>query len=142
MNRRNYQPRTGYINDIYHLTKNLLNEPLVKPILKKVKDEDMNAGMLENLLVDLFSYEIDEAKTFALSFVSTPIPRHGEARVKAVVAARMLVLHADNSNWSTIWSAIQQDSEFGREVLESVAFQVTQQKGQIEQQLKEEYLAD
>ncbi|HAX76397.1 MAG TPA: hypothetical protein DCY88_11290 [Cyanobacteria bacterium UBA11372] len=142
MTRMNYQPRTGYSNDVYRCTKNLLNEPIVKPILRKVKDEDLNAGMLEILLADFSSHEIDEAKTFALSFVSTPIPKHGEARAKAVVAARMLVLHADNSNWSTIWSAIQQDSEFGREVLESVAFQVTQQQGQIEQQLKEEYLAD
>ncbi|MBW4626272.1 MAG: hypothetical protein KME49_12395 [Brasilonema octagenarum HA4186-MV1] len=141
MIQHNYQPRAFYFNDVYRLTKNFLDEPLVKPILSKVKNEDLNAGMLEILLEDMFSHEIDEARVLAVSFISPSVPSSGEARDKAVVAARILVLHADNSSWLTLWSAIQQDSEFGREVLESIAFQAAMQ-GQIEQQLKEEYLAD
>lgn len=141
MMKRNYQPCTSYPDDVYRFTKNFLDEPLAKPILNKVKDEDLNAGMLEILLADMFSQEIDEARVLAVSFISPSVPSSGEVRDKAVVAARILVLHADNSSWSTLWSAIQQDSGFGREVLESIAFQAATE-GQIEQQLKEEYLAD
>jgi hypothetical protein len=53
----------------------------------------------------------------------------------------MLVLHPDDSSWLAVWLAVQQDREFGREVMESVALQAAHQ-GQIEQQIKEEYLAN
>ncbi|MGJ5675268.1 MAG: CHAT domain-containing protein [Nostochopsis sp.] len=137
----NYQPRTFYSNDVYRLTKNFLDEPLAKPILSKVKNEELNAGMLEILLADIFTHEIDEARAFAVSFISPSVISSGEARAKAVVAARLLVSHADNPSWLAVWSVIQQDPEFGREVLESIALEAAL-KGEMEQQLKEEYLAD
>ncbi|OCQ89848.1 hypothetical protein BCD64_18035 [Nostoc sp. MBR 210] len=141
MMQHNYQPRTFYPNDVYRLTKNLLGEPLAKAIINNVKNEDLNAGMLEILLADIFTEEIDEARAFAVSLISPSVPMSGEARDKAVVAARTLILHADNFSWSIIWSAIQQDCEFGREVLRSIAFQAAAD-GEIEQHLKEEYVAD
>ena len=141
MNQCNYQPRTFYPDDVYRLTVNLLDKSLAKPILSKVKNKEMKAGMLEILLADMFSHEIDEARALAVSLISPSVPSSVEARDKAVVAARLLALHANNSSWSDLSSAIQQDSEFGREVLESIASQAATQ-GQIEQQLKDEYLDD
>jgi predicted NACHT family NTPase len=140
MEEMNYQPRTSYKNDVYRLTRNLLNKSLANSILKKLKEKDLKAGMLEVLLEDLFSSKIDEARSFALSFVSTPVPKSGEARSKALVAAYMLALNADNFSWEIIWSAVKNDPKFGRELLDSVAREAS--FGEIEQQLKEEYLAD
>jgi hypothetical protein len=140
MEEMNYQPRTHYANDIYRLTRNLLNESLANSILKKLKKEDLKAGMLEVLLEDLFICKIDEARTLALSFISMPIPKSGEARSKALVAAYMLALNADNFSWPIIWSAVKSDPKFGREFLDSIAREAY--SGEIEQQLKEEYLAD
>jgi predicted NACHT family NTPase len=136
----NYQPRTHYANDVYRLARKSLNESLANSILIKLKKKDLKAGILEVLLEDLFSCKIDEARTLALSFISMPIPKSGEARSKALVAAYMLALNADNFSWPIIWSVVKSDPKFGREFLDSIAREAS--SGEIEQQLKEEYLAD
>ncbi|MEQ8969263.1 MAG: hypothetical protein RIE73_02575 [Coleofasciculus sp. C1-SOL-03] len=136
-----YQPHAFDRNDVYRLTSDLLDQCLASLILSRVHDEDLNAGMLEILLTDIFNYDVDQATALALPFISKLIPESGEARAKAIVAARLLANYPNNSSWSVLWSTIQQDHEFGREVLEAIAFQATC-KGKIEQELKEEYLAD
>jgi len=141
MNSNNYSPRTFYPHDIYRLVSNLLDDPLPEVIINKVGIDALQAGMLEILLADVFDKQIDKARSLAVPLVSPSVLRDEEARAKAVVAARMLLLHPDDASWLAVWSAMQQDHEFGREVLESVALQAARQ-GQIEQQIKEEYLAD
>ncbi len=141
MLQKNYRPRTYYTHNIYRLISDLLEQCLASSIFHKVQGKDLNAGILEILLTDLFEKEVDQAKSIAMSFLVTPVPEAGEARHKAIVAARMLASHSDNSSWSTLWSAIQQDDKFCREVLESIPFQQPLQ-GKIERQLKEDYVAD
>ncbi len=141
MVRKNYRPRTFYPNDVYRLTKELLDQCLASLIIGRVPDSNLNAGMLEILLTDLFNHDADKAKEIAKSFLPEKVPEFGEARNKAIVAARLLATYPDNSSWSVFWSAVQQDHEFGREVLESIAPQSAFQ-GQIELKIKEDYLAD
>lgn len=138
---QNYQPRTFYSEDVYRLANDLLDQCLASLIFDRVPDEDWNAGMLELLLTDLFKCDVDKAKAIAQSFLPEKVPESGEARDKAIVAARLLANYPDNSSWSVFWSAVQQDHEFGREVLEAIAFQA-EHYGQIEQKIKEDYLAD
>ncbi len=141
MIQNNYQPRTFYPNDIYQLTNELLDQCLASLILDRVPSEDLNAGLLEILLTDLFKHDVDKAKEIATSFLPKEVPKSGKARDKASVAARLIVLNPDNSSWSVFWSAVLQEHEFGQEVLEAIAFQAAH-KGQIKQQLKEDYLAE
>ncbi|NJN74804.1 MAG: hypothetical protein HC799_19475 [Limnothrix sp. RL_2_0] len=141
MVRNHYQPHTFYPDDVYRLTNELLDQCLSSLIIGRVPDENLNAGMLEILLTDLFNHDIDKAKEIAKSFLPAKVPESGGVRNKAIVAACLLANYPDNSSWSVFWSAVQQDHEFGREVLESVAFQAARQ-GQIEQKIKEDYLAD
>lgn len=137
----NYQPRNFYPDDVYQLTNKLLDRCLASLIIGRVSDENLNAGMLDILLTDLFNQDIDKAKEIAKSFLPAKVPGSGEVRNKAIVAARLLANYPDNSSWSVFWLAVQEDREFGRKVLESIAFQAARQ-GQIEQKIKEDYLAD
>ncbi|GAB4383194.1 MAG: hypothetical protein Kow00121_44680 [Elainellaceae cyanobacterium] len=137
----NYQPLTFYPDDIYRLVNELLDQCLASLIFDRVPSEDVNAGMLEILLTDLFNHDIDKAKEIAKSFLSEKVPESGKVRNKAIVAARLLILHADNSSWSILWPLIQQNYGFGREVIDAIAFQAIR-GGQIEQKIKEEYVAD
>ncbi|MGG6268848.1 NACHT domain-containing protein [Leptolyngbya sp. AN03gr2] len=137
---KNYEPRTFYPDDIYQLTNELLDQCLASLIIGRVPDESLNAGMLEILLTDLFKHDVDRAKEIAKSFLSEKVPESGESRNKAIVAARLLTTYPDNPSWSVFWSALQQDHKFGREVLESIAFQAARH-GQIEQKIREDYLA-
>ncbi|MCU0543877.1 MAG: hypothetical protein MUE44_17140 [Oscillatoriaceae cyanobacterium Prado104] len=136
-----YQPRTFYPDDIYRLTNELLDRCLADLIIGRVTDENLNSGMLEILLTDLFKHDVGRAKEIAKSFLTEKVPEYGRERDKAIVVACLLANYPDNSSWSVLWSAVQQDREFGREVLESIAFQ-SAHHGQIEQKIKEDYLAE
>jgi hypothetical protein len=137
----NYQPRVFREHDIYRTAKNILNMPLIVSIFEKLRSQDLNAGLLEIILIDLFIYEFEEARVYAISFLALSALDSKEARAKALVAARILMEYIDDASWNTIWPLIQESHEFGRELFESVGWQSVSQ-GHIEQGLKEEYLAD
>lgn len=95
------------------------------------------------LLKDLIGHKVSEAKFYAQSLINLRVASTGDQRVKAVVAARVLMTHADDAGWSVVWPAIQQDAEFGREVALAVAYMSDERRGaSIGQRLNEEQLAD
>ncbi len=144
MHLNNYQPSTYHDHDIYRSAKDLIGQPLAKSILSKVNIEDLNPGMLEILLKDLFVDANDEAKMLALSFIRLPLSTSEKARGRALVSARVLLDHVDNFIWPAIWAAIEQDSSFGREVLEYIGRMVLYDEPtrKLFQALDEKYLAD
>ncbi|QLE54789.1 NACHT domain-containing NTPase [Nostoc sp. TCL26-01] len=126
---------------IQNLIVNCWDENLAKAIFNKVQDEKLTAKSLGSLLEDLLKYGFIEAKAFAESLITLPLPSSTEERAKAVVAAKALILYTQDASWSVIWPAIQQDTAFGREVMEKITFSV-EYSGSIEQRLPEQYIAD
>jgi predicted NACHT family NTPase len=53
--------------------------------------------------------------------ISYPLPSVVKEYQRALFATRVLVANSDSTTWSVIWSVVQQDTEFGREVFEMVA---------------------
>jgi predicted NACHT family NTPase len=142
IHQQNYKCHTLYDFDIYRSAKDLLDLPLVIPVFEKLKDQDLTADLLEVILKDLFVYDPEESKRFATSFIKPSSLDLEESKARAVVAACMLIMnHIDDSSWSLLWTLVQKNNQFGREIFESIAFQAAHE-GQIEKQLKEEYLAD
>jgi predicted NACHT family NTPase len=117
------------------------DERLASAIFNKIQDKKLKPQNFGELLEELIKHKYEQAKAFAKSLISLPLPRDGEERAKALAAAKALVNYADDAGWSAVWSAIQQDPEFGREVIESVSFFLSYQ-GSLEQRLKEEYIVD
>ena len=130
----------GYVH-INSLIANCWDENLAKAILDKVKDKELTDKSLASLLEDLLKYGLIEAKSFAESLITSPLPSSGDKRAKAVVAACTLMLYAEDAGWLVVWPVIQQDAEFGREVIEKISFSV-QYSGSIEQRLPEQHIAD
>lgn len=126
---------------ILHEIRCCWNERLAEVLLNKVQDKRLKARSIGDLLKELLVHRVDRAKAFAESLIFLPPPADSEARAKAIVAAQMLMLYAEDAGWSVVWSAIQQDPKFGREVLEAVSYAVKYQ-GDIEQRLKENCVAD
>ncbi len=89
-------------------------------LLEKAKDAAIKYKCLEQLLEELLKHESIGARDFAQSLVSIPLPSEEEAHQKAVVAAKVLVECAEPITWVILWSAIQQDTNFGRQVFETV----------------------
>jgi len=137
---KNYQPKCVY-SDAYCLTRDSLDDPLVIPLLNKIKKSEITAGLLNVLLPDLFKCDFNAAIDWAISLITLPAIASEEGRAKALVAAKALVPYLDDSIWTVLWNLIEQDIRFGREFLESVSSPV-EYDGNLEQRLKEDRVAD
>jgi hypothetical protein len=137
---KNYQPKCVY-SDAYRLTIDSLDDSLVIPILNKIKNHEITAGLLNVLLPDLFKCDFNAAIDWAISLITLPAIASEEGRAKALVAADALMPYLDDSSWTIVWNLIEQDIRFGREFLESVSYKV-KYDGNLEQCLKEDQIAD
>jgi len=115
------------------------DEYLKLALLEKAKDPTLKPKCLGELLEELLKQGLTEAKDFAISLVSpSPLSDENEGE-KALIAARVLVGNSDPSSWSLLWSLIQQDPSFGREILESPAHRYSRD---VQLNLTERQLAD
>jgi hypothetical protein len=95
------------------------------------------------LLEDLIDHGVQEAESFAKSLISPPLPAAGDIRSKAIVAATVLMRHANNAGWTVVWPAIKNDCAFSAEVVALVASREGWgDKGGIWQKINEDELAE
>lgn len=106
---------------ILHKFEKCWNERFKAVLVEKAKDKAIKSQCLEQLLEELLKQESTEAREFAQSLVSIPLPLEEEAHQKALVAARLLFECAEPISWDIVWSVIRQNTDFGREVFEAVA---------------------
>jgi hypothetical protein len=66
-------------------------------------------------------YGLPEAREFAESLVSSGTEGSEGQRERAVAAAHVLVLSAEDSGWAVIWPAMQKDDEFGSAVVDAIS---------------------
>ncbi len=115
------------------------DEPFKAVLLEKAKDATIKPECIGQLLEELLKRESIGAREFAKSLVSIPLPLEEEAHQKAVVAGRVLVECTEPTSWAVIWSAIHQNTNFGREVFEAVAYRYSHG---LHLKLTEKQLAD
>jgi hypothetical protein len=83
---------------------------------------------------------LEEAREYLQSLVSFPLPLEEDKRERVIIASTVLFNYATPSSWSVVWAAIQQDPDFGRELIESVANRFY--PSGIRSELNEKQLAD
>ncbi len=127
--------------DITRKVKDCWDSCLAEALLIKVKDEALKPQCMKQILSDLLKHGVGAAKTFAESLIPQNQLTRGGERARAIVAAHVLMLYAEDAGWSTIWSAIQGDPEFGREVMEAVSYSIKYEDS-LEKRLNEECIAD
>ena len=109
-------------------------------LLQKAKDESLKPKCMGQLLEELVEHKLDEAREYLQSLVSFPLPLEEDKRERVIIAWKVLFNYATPSSWSVVWAAIQQDPDFGRELIESVANRFYPRG--IRSELNEKQLAD
>lgn len=130
----------GFI-DIHRALNKCWDEKLARAIFDKIQDKNLKHQSFGSLLEELLKHKYKKARTFAESLVYLPLPKDTEQRNKVIAAAKALIYYIEDESWSVIWSVIQQEREFGKQVLKSASFSL-KYEGSFEHRLKEEYLAD
>jgi len=118
------------------------DDRLANALLNKAKDEKLKPECMGCLLGDLLDHQVREARGFAESLLRLPPPSGGDSRSRALVAARVLITQAEDAGWSVVWPAMQQDAEFGEELISAVAHRADRHAASIGQRLTEDRLAD
>jgi len=111
-------------HDYIHITHDVekcWDDRLANALLIKLKDKELKPGSMSCLLRELLEHKVDEARAFAETLVPVPLPSGADERVRVIAAACELLAYADDAAWSAVWSAIQQDEEFGLQVIEKAA---------------------
>jgi hypothetical protein len=94
---------------------------LAAALAEKSRDPSLTPESMGNLLEPLLQHGSGEARAFAASLLSRPLPREELARRRAITAATMLLVHAQDAGWEAVWPAVQADTDFGRAVITAVA---------------------
>ncbi len=122
------------------------DDRLAAMVLAKVMDASLKPEAFGVLLGELLRHEVPRAREIATSAIGTLPQAGGGDRERAVIAARELVLHAQDAGWGVVWPAVQRDTEFGLKVLSDITYRsrwahrVPVAKRLTEQQLKDLFI--
>jgi predicted NACHT family NTPase len=130
----------GFISLLSHL-KNCWDEPLCAALMNRIKQRRFKTNCLGQILSELLENDSLEAKRYAEAIVKRK-PASAKGHARRLMAARVLVTHADDSGWKTVWPGIRRDSTFGRQVVEAFAGSVYRRQTSVAGRLNEEELAD
>lgn len=97
------------------------DENLKSVLLGKVKDKAPKPQITGQLLNELLKHGCNEAKDFAKLLIYYPLPSVIKEYQRALFVTKVLIENSDPTSWSLVWSVVQQDTDFGREVFEMVA---------------------
>jgi len=132
-------------HDHIFITRKILgcwDERIADALMIKAKDSELKPKCMGCLLSDLLEHGNAQAKEFAQSLITIPIPKSDKDHQRAIVAARVLMCHTADASWSDVWSAMQNDPEFGREVITGVAYEDDRHSASIGRKLSEQQLAE
>jgi predicted NACHT family NTPase len=97
------------------------DEQFKKALREKIREWNFRPESVGNLLGQLLEHGDQQTQDYAESLIASPLPTEGNARKFALIAARELMRNCASTSWSLMWAAIQQDTEFGRSTIESLA---------------------
>jgi len=119
------------------------DDQLGNRLMLKVGDDHLTPSSMGSLLSVLLEHKVAQANSFAESLILPGLPPRGDVgRARAIVAARALLIHADDAGWATIWPVMQTDREFGSEVVSALAETSSRGAERWPQRLTEHQLAD
>jgi len=119
------------------------DQRLADTLLRKVTDGSLKPGAFGVLLGELLRHEVPRAREIATSAIGTLPQAGGEDRERAVIAARELVLHAQDAGWGVVWPVVQRDTEFGLKVLSDITYRSRwAHRAPVAKRLTEEQLTD
>jgi hypothetical protein len=93
------------------------DDHLASALLKKLQGEQLKPNAFGCILCSLLDHNVEEAKILASTLVLSQSSSDQGQRFKAIIAARVLLTHANDAGWSIVWPVIQGDKAFGQEVI-------------------------
>lgn len=120
----------------------IIDDPLAEALLEKVRSPKITAAVSQPILRLLMEKGDPGVAALCHEWLRLPLPTEAPDRKRAVCAARLLLQHAPDGGWAAIWPAMVQDSTFGRELFEDVAYEVFSKPSEAVRGLTEREIGD
>ena len=134
--------RLAQILLVSDLLRGAAGELLWSALLKTIDEAKLTPEQEGYLWSMLLGAGAEKARERALQFLTIPLPTEGQARQRALVAARELLIHGDHTAWNQVWRAIEADENFGKDVMLAVCGNGTIDRPAVLDELNEDELAD
>jgi predicted NACHT family NTPase len=136
-----YENKTdGFVSALAHL-EDCWDERLCVALLNEVKHRRFKTNCLGKILSELLENDFVDAKLYAEAIVKRK-PASANGQTRRLMAARVLVTHADDSGWKTLWPIMKRDAAFGRQVVEAFAGSVYRRQTSVAERLNDDDLED
>lgn len=117
------------------------DERLSAFLLGKVQQPNISPTIMGQILEALLDHGVEAAVPIALSMIPTPLPTEEEDCTRAMIAAGLLLRHAAEKGWSTIFPVMQRDQAFATGVLSRLVWN-DRHTGAVVARLKDEQVGD
>ena len=114
------------------------DDEIANLLLRYVKDSATSPESLGTLLSVLLAHNNAEARSYSESLLLMPPQLTDPGKERAIICAQTLILDTHDAGWTTVWPAIQQDEELGKQVILGIG----NDYASIGPRLKEDQLAD
>lgn len=97
------------------------DEQLAETLFEKVKDPILKEGAFKTLLRNLIEKNFQPANNYAETLVSNAELCDDEQKATAIASAQVLMVYAEDAGWNVNWPLLQEDLEFGKQVVTGIA---------------------
>jgi predicted NACHT family NTPase len=136
-----YQMQNDREIDVFQRFDECWTDALNLELRQLVQSNQVQPRAFEILLRVLFQHDSDWVETYARSLFS-PIPTSEPDRIRAALAAALLLAHSPSSVWAEVWETLKRDAEFGKAIVLNVATRPRVRESDLRVRLSEDDLAD
>ncbi len=112
-----------------------------KSLQDKLEKGNLNPDIVGNILGFLLSHDYELTNDYAKNLLKNHSSQNENEKLKSIQAAKTLLIFSPQNSWESVKTIIQDDNEWGREVIKNVANVAQFNKGMFENYL-EDQLAD
>ena len=112
-----------------------------KSLQDKLEKGNIKPGIVGNILEFLISHNYEATNDYAKNLLENHSSQDENEKLKSIQAAKTLLIFSPQNAWEIIKTIIQDDTEWGREVIKNVANEAQFKEGMFENYL-EDQLAD
>ncbi len=136
-----------YVNDQTHSLTILsrigilYDDFIGKSLQDKLEKKNLRPDIVGNILEFLLSHNYELTKDYAKNLLKNHSSQNENVKLKSIQAAKTLLIFSPQNSWESVKTIIQDDIEWGREIIKNIANEVRFNEGMFENYFEDE-LAD
>lgn len=97
------------------------DEKIAEIVFEKIKDKKTKPNSFSSLIEELFKHKYTPVEEYLLTLLVGHSSCDKEALQRMYLGCSQMIVHSDNLHWKILWPIIQNNSEFGEELIQQLS---------------------